>query len=106
MADIVFNYKGKRIVIREEHPGAVVTVNDRAFKCHHHHEKDHVGLAAWMCEEAYFSAVSLKEMARHFADYAYLYDAPGRVRVDSNGVVIPPGGDSGHGGHGDHGGGH
>ena len=56
MADIEFVYKGKKVVIREEHPGAVVSADGREFICHHHHGEAGHGLAMWMCEEAYFAS--------------------------------------------------
>lgn len=91
MADIELSYKGKKIVIREQHPHAVVTVDGREFSCHHHHPPDEKGLAMWMCDEAYFMSPDLKELARHFADYGYMFDDPNRVRVDDSGAVIKTG---------------
>lgn len=107
MADVQFSYKGKQISISEKHPGAVVKVDLREFNCHHHHEAAGVGLAMWMCEEAYFASPDIRELARHFADYGYMFDDPGRVRVDNEGKVITAGGGGhGGGGHGGHEGGH
>ena len=37
MADMEFTYKGKKVVVREKHPGAIVSVDGREFSCHHHH---------------------------------------------------------------------
>ena len=108
MADIEFSYKGKKVVIREEHPGAVVSVDGREFSCHHHHPPGDKGLAMWMCDEAYFASPDLKELAKHFADYGYMFDDPNRVRVNDAGAVIKPGKstppEKGHGehGHGEH----
>jgi hypothetical protein len=83
-----FSYKGKKIVIEEDHPHAVVTVDGRAFTCHHHHLEEGKGLPMWMCVEAYFTSPDLKELARHFADYGYMFDDPNRVVVDDDGNVI------------------
>lgn len=111
MADIEFSYKGKAIIIREEHPHAVVSVDGREFSCHHHHGEGEKGLSMWMCDEAYFASPDIKELARHFADYGYMFDDPNRVVVDEHGQVIraekqtpaakkvshkKPGGKSGH----------
>ena len=38
------------------------------------------GLAMWMCDEAYFMSPDLKELAKHFADYGYMFDDPNRMR--------------------------
>jgi hypothetical protein len=99
MAEVHFGYKGKQVAIVEKHPDAVVEIDGRGFSCHHHHEQSGVGLAMWMCEESYFASPDIRELARHFADYGYLFDAAGRVRVDGDGNVIttPPVG-GGHGG--------
>jgi hypothetical protein len=56
----------------------------------------------WMCDEAYFGSPDIKELARHFADYGYMFDDPGRVIVNDAGEVISPG--TSPAGHGDHGG--
>lgn len=101
-----FTYKGKRLVITQDHPDATVAVDGREFACHHHHEGE--GLDIWMCEEAYFASADIKELARHFADYGYLFDNPGRVVVDDAGEVVRLGpkqqgeskGGAGHGAHG------
>jgi hypothetical protein len=109
MADIEFMYKGKKIVIREKHPDAVISVDGREFVCHHHHEKDNKGLPMWMCGESYFASPDIRELARHFADYAYMFDDPNRVRVDDEGRVIEKGRPASPGGRapgsGHHGGG-
>jgi hypothetical protein len=81
-----FTYKGKKIVIREEHPNAIVSVDGREFGCHHHHTEN--TLAMWMCDEAYFASPDIKELARHFADYGYMFDDPSRVVVDNDGNVV------------------
>jgi hypothetical protein len=86
MSDTEFRYKGKNIVIREDHPNAVVSVEGREFVCHHHHSEG--GLNMWMCAEAYFMTPDIKELARHFADYGYMFDDPGRVIVDETGKVV------------------
>lgn len=44
MADLEFKYKGKHIVVRDEHPDAVVSVDGREFRCHHHHPERGQGL--------------------------------------------------------------
>src|SRR5215207_1400700 len=109
MPDIEFAYKGKHIVIREEHPGAVVSVDGREFRCNHHHQEEGQGLTMWMCDEAYFASPDIRELARHFADYGYLFDAPGRVVVDEAGEVVrvgPKKPDEEPGGQGHHGGEH
>lgn len=92
MAETEFMYKGKRIVIREEHPAATVSVDGREFSCHHHHAHEDKGLAMWMCDEAYFASPDLKELAKHFADYGYMFDDPGRVVVNDAGEVVKKGG--------------
>lgn len=84
-----FSYKGKQITITETHPDAVISVDGRDYKCHHHHGEK--GLAMWMCAEAYFMSPDINELARHFADYGYMYDDPGRVVVDEDGKLIAPG---------------
>lgn len=88
MSDAEFMYMGKNITIREEHPNAVVSVDGREFHCHYHEGEDGVGLAMWVCDEAYFASPDLHELARHFADYGYMFDAPGRVAVNDAGEVI------------------
>jgi hypothetical protein len=105
MSTAEFMYKGKRIAIREEHPNAVVSVDGREFACHHHHpEPGGTGLPMWMCDEAYFASPDIRELARHFADYGYMFDDPGRVVVDATGAVVRtgPGAPGTPGGH-DHG---
>ena len=118
MADIEFMYKGKKIVIREAHPDAVVSVDGREFVCHHHHEEADQGLPMWMCEETYFASPDIRELARHFADYGYMFDDPGRIVVNEAGEVVRKGakapakkaaagrsrtGSASRGGHGSHG---
>jgi hypothetical protein len=88
MAKTEFMYKGKKIVIEDDHPNAVVSVDGREFTCHHHHGDKDKGLAMWMCDEAYFASPDLKELARHFADYGYMFDDPGRVLVNEAGEVV------------------
>ena len=92
MATTEFSYKGKHIVIGEGHPDVTVSVDGREFRCHHHHPEGDRGLAMWMCNEAYFASPDIRELARHFADYGYLFDAPGRVVVDEAGDVVSVGG--------------
>lgn len=87
MSDAEFMYMGKKVAIHEEHPNAVVSVDGREFHCHHHHE-EHGGLPMWMCDEAYFASPDLNELARHFVDYGYMFDAPGRVVVNDDGQVV------------------
>lgn len=87
MSDAEFLYMGKKIAIREEHPNAVVSVDGREFHCHHHHPEDG-GLTMWMCDEAYFASPELDELARHFADYGYMFDDPGRIVVNDDGQVV------------------
>jgi hypothetical protein len=101
MPDQEFMYKGKQISIREEHPKAVVSVDGREFHLHHHHEE--AGLDHWMCDEAYFASADIMEMARHFADYGYMYDDPNRVVVNNEGEVVTPNGHNHHNGDHDHG---
>jgi uncharacterized membrane protein YgcG len=120
MARQEFSYKGKQIEIDEDHPHAVIRVDGREFHCHHHHREDDKGLAMWMCDEAYFATPDIKELARHFADYGYMFDDPNRVIVDDEGKVVDKnskkktgkgtsgkksgsGSQGGHGGHGGHG---
>lgn len=88
MSDTEFMYMGKKVTIREEHPNAVVSVDGREFHCHHMHSEEGAGLAMWMCDEGYFASPDLNEMARHFADYGYMFDAPGRVVVNDDGKVV------------------
>ena len=45
----------------------------------------------WMCEEAYFGAFDLIDLARHFADYGYMFDDPNRIVCDADGNVVQPG---------------
>jgi len=110
MAETEFLYKGKRIVIGEGHDDVTITVDGREFRCHHRHPEGDQGLAMWMCDEAYFASPDIRELARHFADYGYLFDAPGRVLVNEAGEVVSVGGrpvDHGehpHDGDHDHGG--
>lgn len=110
MSATEFRYKGKTIAIREDHPNATVSVNAREFSCHHHHGDN--GLSMWMCDEAYFASPDIQELARHFADYGYMFDDPGRIIVDETGQVVRSAGrkraakkPSSRGGHGA-GGGH
>ncbi len=105
MPKMEFMYKGKKIVSEENHPDAFVSVDGRKFRCHHHHPEGDQGLPMWMCNEAYFASPDIKKLARHFADYGYMFDDPGRVLVDDEGNVIAPGDDGDNGeGHGHHGG--
>ena len=83
-------YKGKTITISDGHPDAVITVDGRAFTCHHHHADDG-GMNMWMCDEAYFASPEIEELARHFADYGYMFDDPGRIVVNDAGEVVNPG---------------
>lgn len=87
MAAREFMYKGKTITISEGHPDVVITVDGREFSCHHHHPEGD-GLSMWMCAEAYFASPDVEELARHFADYGYMFDDPGRVVVDEAGNVV------------------
>lgn len=104
MPDVTFKYMGKAVVIRENHPDAVVSVDGRQYACHHHHAKDGKGLSMWMCNEAYFASPDIKDLARHFADYGYMFDDPDRCVVNEDGKLVPnkKGGNSagGHEGHG------
>ncbi len=94
MEETRFMYKGAEVVVKEDHPRATITVNKREFKATHHHPP--VGLSMWMCDEAYFMSPDLTELARHFVDYGYMFDSPGRI-------VVPGGHDaSGHGGNPGH----
>lgn len=88
MSDSEFMYMGKKIVIQEEYPNATVSVDGRDFKCHYDEAKDGQGLGMWVCDEAYFTSPDLTQLARHFADYGYMFDAPGRVVVDDAGAVV------------------
>jgi hypothetical protein len=92
MAAREFMYKGKTITISEGHPDAVITVDGREFACHHHHPEGD-GLSMWMCDEAYFASPDIEELARHFADYGYMFDHPGRIVVDASGDVVKTGKD-------------
>jgi hypothetical protein len=98
MSTIELSYKGKHIVVNDEHPKAVVSVDGREFSCHHHHSKN--GMTMWMCDEAYFASPDIRELARHFADYGYMFDDPGRIVVNDQGEVIGPNADDGS--HDDH----
>lgn len=75
MKETRFMYKGAEVVVQDNQPEGTVTVDKRKFKVSHHHEG---GLAMWMCDEAYFASPDLMELARHFVDYGYMFDAPGR----------------------------
>ena len=89
MSDAEFSYMGKQITIREEHPNAIITVDGREFHCHHHHpEEGAPGLPMWMCDEAYFASPDVRELAKHFADYGYMFDSPGRIVVNEEGEVV------------------
>lgn len=99
MADIEFEYKGKAVVIREEYPQAVISVDGRKFACHHHPGPTEYGLAMWMCDEAYFASPDIRFLARHFADYGYMFDDPNRIVVDAEGMVVSIGHDGHGGGH-------
>ena len=88
MAKKEFDYKGKHIVIEEDHPNAVVRIDNREFIAHHHHPDDDQGLAMWMSDEAFFATPDIQELARHFADYLYMFDDPNRILVDDEGNVI------------------
>lgn len=88
-----FSYKGKQIKITETHPDAVISIAGRDFKCHHHHGE--TGLPMWSCDEAYFMSPDIRELARHLADYGYMYNDPGRVVVGEDGKVVTPGKGSG-----------
>ena len=88
MKETRFMYKGKEVTVQDNHPEGTVIVGKRKFKVSHHHMG---GLAMWMCDEAYFASPDLMELARHFVDYGYMFDAPGRI-------IVPGGhGDAEHG---------
>ena len=78
MKETRFMYKGAEVIVQDNHPEGTVTVDKRKFKVSHHHEG---GLGMWMCDEAYFASPDLMELARHFVDYGYMFDAPGRCAV-------------------------
>ena len=88
MAVIKVNYKGKTLSIDEKDGTATVEVDGRPFGCMYHERE--VGMPMWMCNEAYFGAYDLIELARHFADYGYMFDDPGRIVVDRDGNVVKP----------------
>jgi hypothetical protein len=89
MSETEFMYMGKQITIHEEHPHAVISVDGREFHCHHHHpEEGAPGLTMWMCDEAYFASPDIKELAKHFAEYGYMFDDPGRIVVNEAGEVV------------------
>lgn len=92
MSDTEFMYKGKRIAVREHHPHAMVSVDGRAFRCHYHRAEGGRGLDMWMCDEAYFASADIRFLARHFADYGYMFDNPDRIVVNSDGVLVPTAG--------------
>ena len=92
MKETKFDYKGKKIVIKQDDGHATVSVDGREFGCHFEEAKEKQGLSMWMCDEAYFTTPDLRELARHFADYGYMFDDPGRVVVDDDGKVVAKGG--------------
>lgn len=78
MKETRFKYRGADVIVQDDHPNGTVIVGKRKFKVSHHHAG---GLAMWMCEEAYFATPDLMELARHFVDYGYMFDSPGRIVV-------------------------
>ena len=85
MTETRFMYKGIEVIVQDDHPNGTVIVGKRKFKVSHHHAES--GLSMWACDEAYFMSPDLKELAKHFVDYGYMFDAPGRV-------IVPGGHDS------------
>lgn len=79
MKETRFMYKGVEVIVQDDHPDGTVTVGKRKFKVSHHHTPS--GLQMWVCDEAYFTSPDLMELARHFVDYGYMFDAPGRIVV-------------------------
>ena len=67
---------------------ATVEVDGRPFGCMYHERE--VGMPMWMCNEAYFGSFDLIELARHFADYGYMFDDPNRIVCDNAGDVVKP----------------
>lgn len=99
-------YKGRTLVITNNADGtASVDIDGRIFTCTRHHGGSHgvvsgghghehtddatpVGMPMWMCDEAYFGAFDLIDVARHFADYGYMFDDPNRIVCDAHGNVV------------------
>lgn len=98
-------YKGKTLTITQTPVTAVVEVDGSEYTCTWHeggvhgashsgghrahgHDMEPVGLPMWMCDEAYFGAFDLIDLARHFADYDYMFNDPNRIVCDIDGNVI------------------
>ena len=90
MKETRFKYKGVEVIVQDDHPNGTIIVGKRKFNVFHHHAG---GLAMWMCDEAYFATPDINELARHFVDYGYMFDAPGRIVVPG-GHVDPHEGDA------------
>lgn len=73
-----FQYKGMDVTIQEDRPRGTVYVGDRKFELTY---EQMGGLPMWTSEEAFFATPDVMELARHFVDYIYLFDAPGRIIV-------------------------
>lgn len=88
------SYKGKDIDIEytdDEH--AKVTIEGRTFDMVLHEGN----LRMWSCDESYFMAPDLIDVAKHMVDYWYIITDPN---------TAPPEGGHGHGGGHEHPGGH
>ena len=103
-------YKGRLLKITVRGDGtATVDIDGRTFSCTHHtggvhgasqgahasmhgsgHNNEPVGLPMWMCDEAYFGSFDLIDLAKHFADFGYMFDDPNRIVCDEHGNVVKP----------------
>ena len=78
MKERKFRYKGIDVTIIEDPPQGIVYVGDRRFDLTY---EQMGGLPMWTSEEAFFATPDVMELARHFVDYIYLFDSPGRIIV-------------------------
>lgn len=73
MATSILPYKGKHVEIERREDRATVRVDGIKFEC-----ALHTGgpLGLWHCNHAYFATPDLRELARHFVDFLYVYQDP------------------------------
>ena len=76
---MTFPYKGQDITIHVRGDIAHVHVDKKVIPCMLHPGN----LPMWMCNEAYFGTPDITELARHMADYHYMFNDPNRAPIPS-----------------------
>lgn len=77
---MTFPYKGQDITIHVRGDIAHVHVDKKVIPCMLHPGN----LPMWMCNEAYFGTPDITELARHMADYHYMFNDPNRAPVQTH----------------------